>query len=357
MYFKKLCPLFCAQRRYYSSIEKINIKRLVYVSQSQDVFTNLALEDWIYNKCDFTDCQILMLWQNNPCVVIGRHQNPWLEVDLKQLNEDGLTLARRNSGGGAVYHDCGNLNFTFFTCRKYYNRKYNMEFISNVIRKKFDVTLNVSPKYDLFSSDSKKVSGTAAKLGRTNTYHHCTLLVNVNKLKLNQLLAHRETNINTNATASIRSSVMNLCDEIKDIKIDSIIQAIGMEYLKSSAMYTNETIQSINPTNESYPGINEIRNNLMTWEWQFGKTPKFNVQINVNSSHILTGNIVVINGLISEVFVILSPNLCMSNNEMKLSTNFDGCKFSNEIIENLKLYLSNIDESMLVQSKANIGIV
>nr|CAH7755619.1 unnamed protein product [Callosobruchus chinensis] len=122
-------------RRYSTPNEK-DIKKSVFLSQSKDIFTNLALEDWLYKNFDFKTHHILMLWQSDPCVVIGRHQNPWLEANLPELphiTENGVKLARRNSGGGTVYHDSGNLNLTFFTTKERYSRKYNLEVITRAL--------------------------------------------------------------------------------------------------------------------------------------------------------------------------------------------------------------------------------
>lgn len=76
------------------------IKKSVFISQSYDVFTNLALEDWIYKNYNFEKHHVLMLWANDPCVVIGRHQNPFSEANVSQLVQNGVTMVRRNSGGG-----------------------------------------------------------------------------------------------------------------------------------------------------------------------------------------------------------------------------------------------------------------
>ena len=92
-------------------------KRTVFISQSSDIFSNLALEDWLYKNWSFERRNVLLLWRNSPCVVIGRHQNPQVEANLSYLESAGVPLARRGSGGGAVYHDHGNLNCTFFTSR------------------------------------------------------------------------------------------------------------------------------------------------------------------------------------------------------------------------------------------------
>lgn len=105
------------------SIPDNEIKKSVFISQSYDIFTNLALEDWFYRNFDFTNHHVLMLWANDPCVVIGRHQNPFLEANISKLQQAGVALARRNSGGGCVHHDRGNMNCTFFTPRERYNRR------------------------------------------------------------------------------------------------------------------------------------------------------------------------------------------------------------------------------------------
>ncbi len=136
--------------------------RQVFISQSTDVFTNLALEDWLYRHHDFDHKvnkhsrsidnwsrswivfqHLLLLWRNDPCVVIGRHQNPWTESNLPFLRENEISLARRNSGGGTVYHDLGNLNCTFFTRRSSYDRRRNLDIICSAIRVRGNIEAKV----------------------------------------------------------------------------------------------------------------------------------------------------------------------------------------------------------------------
>lgn len=192
------------------SINPGEIKKSVFISQSYDIFTNLALEDWIYRNFDFKNHHVLMLWSNNPCVVIGRHQNPWVESNISALERNGVVLARRNSGGGTVYHDRGNLNCTFFTPRDRYNRKYNLNLITRALFREWSIKADISDRDDILFRGKKvrenlylklrishiifndkksfQISGTAAKLGQPNAYHHCTLLVNTNKDQLTQAL-------------------------------------------------------------------------------------------------------------------------------------------------------------------------
>lgn len=135
--------------KYIKSVPDKEIRKTVFISQSNDVFTNLALEDWIYRNYDFTHHHVLMLWSNNPCVVIGRHQNPFVEANISALAANGIELARRNSGGGAVYHDRGNLNCSFFMPRERYDRKYNLTLLTRALFREFAINADLSERDDL----------------------------------------------------------------------------------------------------------------------------------------------------------------------------------------------------------------
>ena len=175
---------FFAKRRFTNDVRE----KIVYVSKSNNIFENLALEDWLYQKYDFKNKSLLFLWINQPCVVIGRHQNPWLEVNLQNLSTSAAYLARRNSGGGTVYHDTGNLNCTFFSSRARYNRKSNLEIICKTLKDKWNLNVGISQREDIVLDNFYKVSGTASKLGHKNAYHHCTLLVDVDSRNLHKML-------------------------------------------------------------------------------------------------------------------------------------------------------------------------
>lgn len=140
-----------------SSKENEPIRKSVFISQSYDVFTNLALEDWIYKNYDFGNHHVLMLWLNDPCVVVGRHQNPFNETNVSQLEAAGIEMARRNSGGGTVYHDRNNLNCTFFTPRERYDRKYNLNLITRAIYREYGIDTEISSRDDILLH-GKKVS-------------------------------------------------------------------------------------------------------------------------------------------------------------------------------------------------------
>lgn len=134
-----------------------SIRKSVFVSQSTDVFINLAFEDWLYRNYDFSNHHVLFLWRNDSCVVFGRHQNPWMECNVQLAKKRGITLARRNSGGGTVYHDNGNLNLSFFTPRGGYNRKHNLLIITKALFREWRLESVVNKREDIVVDGDYKV--------------------------------------------------------------------------------------------------------------------------------------------------------------------------------------------------------
>lgn len=139
------------------NVSEDDIRKSVYISQSTDIYTNLALEDWFYRNNDFTNHHVLLLWRNDPCVVIGRHQNPWLESNTRAIEDNGISLARRNSGGGTVYHDTGNLNLSFFTPKERYNRRYNLDVICRALYRQWGVKADINKREDIVVDGQFKV--------------------------------------------------------------------------------------------------------------------------------------------------------------------------------------------------------
>ena len=273
---KLSAKLFLLNNGLYSSFRSLSdlellrnvTSKLVLISRSRNIFKNLALEDWIYTKSVIdTNSSILLLWIDDPCVVIGRHQNPWTEVYVDECIKNGITVSRRNSGGGTVYHDHGNLNLSFITNRKDYNRKLNLSFVSSLIRSVYQVNCEISDREDLVTSGGLKVSGTASKLSSKNAYHHCTLLVD-SDLNLMRRLIRKEhpSNIVSNATTSIRSSVTNLNQLNQEITIDSVVENLAYGF--------SDQIFYVDP-NEPI-GLND--SSFSSWDWIFGRTPKFSIK-------------------------------------------------------------------------------
>jgi len=227
----------------------------VYFSKSNDVFTNLALEDWFYRNSNFEKSNLLLLWMNEPCVVIGRHQNPWTEVNFEELSKNEIQFSRRNSGGGTVYHDLGNLNCTFFSSRLGYNRRKNLELICETLRENWHLNVNVSAREDIMLDEKYKISGTASKLGNKTAYHHCTLLIDVDTSKLLQTLNVTNLGVASKATASVRSETMNLSENNPSIAVGNVSSAIGHHFHGTSPSSTSNSFSFVEPTENNFPGI------------------------------------------------------------------------------------------------------
>jgi lipoyltransferase 1 len=139
------------------NVHEDDIKKSVFISQSTDIYTNLALEDWFYRNFDFSKHHVLLLWKSDPCVVIGRHQNPWLECNIPAIVQSKIVVARRNSGGGTVYHDFGNLNLSFFTPRERYDRRYNLDIITRALFREWGLKSIINKKQDIIVQGEFKV--------------------------------------------------------------------------------------------------------------------------------------------------------------------------------------------------------
>uniref|UniRef100_A0A1B6KYI1 BPL/LPL catalytic domain-containing protein n=1 Tax=Graphocephala atropunctata TaxID=36148 RepID=A0A1B6KYI1_9HEMI len=342
--------------------DESKISKSVFISQSDDIFTNLALEDWLYKNFDFTNHHVMLLWRNSPSVVIGRHQNPWLEANFGPLSEQGVQIARRNSGGGAVYHDHGNLNLTFFTPRDRYNRKKNLEIITSALHREWGLKTEVNKKEDIVIDGMNKISGTASKLGRPNSYHHCTLLVDVNKNNLSESLHKYEKGIETNATVSIPSPVRNLAELDSTINVQRLISAVGWEYLRTTPLTQEDGgwglvarqrgFQMINPTDEWFPGLEKIRTEFQSWDWKFGRTPKFHITRSflLPQSIVMAGSrgevqqeelrvtVTVTKGLVEDVIMRIPPSLMMSDQfveDIKVMANIRGRRFTEDALDEL----------------------
>jgi lipoate-protein ligase A len=243
----------------------------IHISTSHDVYANLALEEYLVTQ-SYDD--ILLFYSNSPSVVIGKHQNPWKEVDLELRNGKQHTLARRLSGGGTVYHDLGNINFSFIRNKNqdFVNFKEHIIPISAALEK-LGISNIISPRNDIFVNDHK-VSGNAehvnSKLGRI--LHHGTLLYDSDLIRLNgSIRPQKNYAIKTHAVDSVRSPVMNM-RELYDCGETSLFLDALINQLKTILIV--DQIEYINPI--TLPNVsNLITEKYETWDWNFGHTPQF----------------------------------------------------------------------------------
>lgn len=333
-------------RRFLSKKSRISLpysdKVIVLHSQYNDPYLNLAYENWIYENVDLECQDVLYFWQNSPCVVIGRHQNPWLECDLQYLQQHGIKLARRYSGGGTVYHDLGNLNITFMTSRSKYHRRHNLECIAKALSSTWNLDIELSPRDDLVIDGIFKISGSAAKLGRYASYHHCTLLCNAHLDHLRKAIKPRII-ANSRATRSVTSHVINLKDIEPSLNVKAVIRSVAQTYLQDR----QSNILCMDIFQEHLDEICKMKGDLSTWEWVYGKTSPFTVSKTtlLQSGIHAKVNIEICSGHIDSVTILPSFEFEHKINNLK-GVRFDSEDISNAVTSCLEVLTASQDNTM-----------
>jgi len=203
----------------------------ILTTDCTDPHRNLALEEALLLNLP-EDQAILYLWQNRHTVVIGAGQNAYAECRLDLLDAEGGTLARRSSGGGAVYHDMGNLNFTFLVPRADYDVARQLRVILEAVRA-LGVDAEPSGRNDL-TAEGRKFSGNAFRLLKDGALHHGTLLVSVDMALLGRYLNVSKDKLQANGVKSVPARVVNLSELSPAVTVDSmrraVIDAFAREY-------------------------------------------------------------------------------------------------------------------------------
>lgn len=251
----------------------------VYLSDTFDPWFNLATEDWIFRDRD-PDTHVLFLWRNSDTVVIGRFQNPWTECHTEKMEADGVKLARRQSGGGAVYHDLGNTNFTFMSSKEKYSKEVNNKIITDALAY-FGVEAFASGRNDIcvgIGEELRKVSGSAFKQAKDRSFHHGTLLIDADLTRLGNYLNPDRKKLVSKGIASVRARVANLTEYNPEISHDLLSKRIIEAFFETHGA-TAEVELLNNQDLRQIPRLNDYYEKLKDWNWRFGETPQFNHQM------------------------------------------------------------------------------
>jgi len=237
-------------------------------SDGVDPHRNLALESALMDRIQTGD-MCLYLWQNRHTVVIGRNQNAWKECRCELLQAEGGTLARRPSGGGAVYHDLGNLNFTFAASPERYdlNRQLGMILDALAIA---GIRAEFTGRNDI-TIDGRKFSGNAFKHSKNCSLQHGTLLVSADMAKLSRYLRPSESKLKAKGVDSVRSRVCNLIEYAPDLTIDSL-----KSMLETVFRATVGGCDIIRPEELDVSAYYPL---YSSWNWNYGETPRFDVSM------------------------------------------------------------------------------
>jgi len=248
------------------------IKKLYLLEgNSFDPYYNLALEEYLLGKTE--DACILYLWQNQNTVVIGQNQNAWKECRLSLLEQEGGKLARRLSGGGAVFHDLGNLNFTMLMPSEDFDLDTQFTVIEKACHLQ-DIPAERTGRNDVLS-EGRKFSGNAFYRGKTASYHHGTLLVDADMEKLGRYLSPSKAKLQAKGVSSVRSRVVNL----KEICPQLSVEQMKISMMEAFAMVYGKSIQILTPSALDTAAIEVLRARNATWEWNCGKKLPFSMTV------------------------------------------------------------------------------
>jgi lipoate---protein ligase len=243
-------------------------------------FYNLALEEYLLKN--YTE-DIFMLWQNEPTVVVGKHQNTLAEINLPFLESKNIKVARRLSGGGTVYHDMGNLNFTFIINSPEGKMVDFGKYTSSIIEalNLLGVPAQSNKRYDI-TIEGKKISGNAEHIFKKRVLHHGTLLFNADLDMLEQSILATSGKYIDNAVQSVRSRVCNILPYLA-IKMD--IETFSKHLLEFMLLkYPGSKTHNLHE-NESDSVIKLKEQKYSTWDWIFGYSPKYEVANKFENQH------------------------------------------------------------------------
>jgi lipoate---protein ligase len=250
----------------------MHLRTKIIRSDSFDPTYNLALEEFL-TKNVVEDDIILYLWQNERTVVIGKNQNYWSEVNAPAAEADCVTVVRRLSGGGAVFHDLGNLNFTFILRKENYDVQRQLSVIIDALGN-LGIKAEKTGRNDI-EADGRKFSGNAFFKSSAGWYHHGTLMVDVDKEKLGKYLNVSTAKLQSKGVKSVKARVVNLKELREDITIEMLCDEL---YKAFGRIYGCDPIK-ISPEEIDWAEVENLQERYSSWEWTKGRKIPFTVQI------------------------------------------------------------------------------
>ena len=271
---------------------------LIIRRHNTDPYFNLATEEYVLKAISDDS---FMLWRNEPSIIVGKHQNTLAEINLDYVNENNIKVVRRLSGGGAVFHDLGNLNFTFTMQGEGNNlidfRKYTEPILEVLIN--LGVDAQFEGRNDL-TIGGKKFSGNAMHIWKNKVLSHGTLLFSSHMPDLSKALNTDPLKFKDKAVKSVRSRVTNISEHLKTpmdvMELSSLIEQHIMEKYPDAILYelSEEDHNRIRKLVETKYG---------TWEWNFGYSPHYNFRkvLHTDNSGNIEFNIDVTDGIMRDI--------------------------------------------------------
>ncbi|MCL1703432.1 lipoate--protein ligase [Lysinibacillus sp. Bpr_S20] len=237
---------------------------------------NLAIEEYLLKTMDVEKDPVLLFYINQPSIIIGKNQNTIEEINTDYVEDNGIIVVRRLSGGGAVYHDLGNLNYSFITRDdgdSFMNYKKFTQPVVDALAK-MGVHAELSGRNDILA-EGRKVSGNAQFSTKGRMFSHGTLMFDTEIDAVVSALKVKKDKIESKGIKSIRSRVANISEFLKD---KMTVEEFRLEILKS-IFGGEENIRYYELTEEDWANIHKLSaERYQTWEWNYGKSPRFNIQ-------------------------------------------------------------------------------
>ncbi|MBH0154890.1 lipoate--protein ligase [Fictibacillus sp. 5RED26] len=241
-----------------------------------DPRVNLAIEEFALKHLDINETYLLF-YINEPSIIIGKNQNTVEEINADYVRDEGIHVVRRLSGGGAVYHDLGNLNFSFITKDDGNSFHDFKKFTDPVVKalKKLGVNAELSGRNDILAN-GKKISGNAQFSTKGRMFSHGTLLFDSEIENVVSALNVRMDKIESKGIKSIRSRVTNIREHLdEDMTMEEFKQTL-LAYLFEEL----DSVPKYELTEKDWEEIRKIsRERYANWDWNYGKSPKFNVEL------------------------------------------------------------------------------
>lgn len=239
------------------------------ISTSTNPYLNVSVENYILQQ-PLKDTVTLYLWKNHRTVVIGQNQNPYSECNVNLLEEAGGYVMRRKTGGGAVYHDDGNINFSFIASHDLYDQNRQFSVIKRAVQT-YGLEIELSGRNDILCQ-GRKFSGNAFSKGRYQNLHHGTILIKGNMEDLQRYLKVKPAKLQKHGVKSVQSRVINL-SELAPVTSENIVDplhlAFEQEYGDTAQILDYDTIIKI-------PEVQTLYNEFSSDEWLFAKWRNFN---------------------------------------------------------------------------------
>ena len=240
---------------------------LCIFNNSNDAYFNMAVEEYVFTH--FTD-DIFMLWRNEPAIIVGLFQNSLAEINLDYVKEKNIKVVRRLTGGGAVFHDLQNLNFTFVESNSKGNFRTFTQPIIEVLNG-IGVDARFEGRNDLMI-DGRKFSGNAQCVSNGRMLHHGTLLFDTAMTDMSNALKVNPIKFEDKAVKSVRKRVTNISEHLKSPM--TVLQFADL--IMKHIMETRANCQPYEFTDEDLAAIKKLRDEkYSTWEWNFGHSPKY----------------------------------------------------------------------------------